>query len=136
MSSMPAAENKLAARRFIEEVLNRRDYEAAARFFTDDAVDHFTGSATAFLTLSAFPDYHLNVEHVIAERDIVSVLATFTGTHLGELMGVQPTHKGVTGRVAFSFRFEGARIAETWSEIEPWTLLQQLGVHPGAAAAA
>lgn len=124
---MPVTENKLVARRFLEEVLNAKDYGDAGRFLTKDMTDHVTGSATALLTLAAFPDFQLNLEHVIAEEDIVTVLATFTGTHRGEFMGIAPTSKGVTGRVAFTFRILDQRIAETWTEIEPWGLLQQLG---------
>jgi predicted ester cyclase len=124
------SQNKLVAQRFLEDVLNGKRYDDAGGFFSEDAQDHFTGSATALLTLSAFPDYQLSLEHMIEEGDLVTVLATFTGTHKHRFMGIAPTQKGVTGRVAFSFRMAEGRIAETWTEIEPWGLLQQLGA-PG-----
>ena len=116
---MPVNENKLVARRFLEEVLNAKDYGRARSYLTPDAKDHLTGSATALLTLAAFPDFALNLEHVIAEEDIVTVLATFTGNHQEEFMGITPTSKGVTGRVAFSFRMEDEQIAERRTKIEP-----------------
>jgi predicted ester cyclase len=118
--------NKEVARRFLEDVLDAKDYGAASRYLTEDAADHFTGSAAASFALAAFPDYRLQLEHVIGEDDIVTVLATFTGTHSREFMGIPPTGRGVTGRVAFTLRLAGGRIAETWTEIEPWGLLQQL----------
>lgn len=121
------SQNKAVAQRFLEEVLNAKRYDAAGDFLGAGATDHFTGSATALLTLSAFPDYQLSLEHMIEEEDLVTVLATFTGTHAHQFMGIAPTHKGVTGRVAFSFRMSEGRIVETWTEIEPWGLLQQLG---------
>jgi predicted ester cyclase len=121
------AANKDVARRFLEDVLNAKDYEAASRYLTEDAADHFTGSAAASFALAAFPDYRLQLEHVIGQDDIVTVLATFTGTHSREFMGIPPTGRGVTGRVAFTLRLVDERIAETWTEIEPWGLLQQLG---------
>jgi predicted ester cyclase len=65
---------------------------------------------------------------VLAEGDLVTVLATYTGTHRRTFMGVPATDTGVTGRIAFAYRISGGRIRETWTEIEPWGLLQQLGV--------
>jgi len=120
-------DNKRLARRFLDEVLNGRDLAAAPAFFTEDATNHFAGSMTTYLALAAFPDFRLTVEHMIAEGDIVTVLATFTGTHSGEFVGLAPTGTGVTGRAAFAFRIRDGRIATTWAEIEPWGLLQQLG---------
>jgi predicted ester cyclase len=121
-----ADRNKRVVRQYLD-ALNERDLTAAAGLFAGGSRDHFTGSLTTYLALAAFPDFQLNTEHVVAEDDIVTVLATFTGTHQGELMGLEPTHKGVTGRAAFSFRLVDGKIDETWAEIEPWTLLQQLG---------
>jgi predicted ester cyclase len=120
-------DNTQVARRYLDEVLNGRDFAAAPRFFTEDATDHLAGSMTAYLTLAAFPDFELNTEHMVVEDDMVTVLATFTGTHRGEFMGLVPTDQGVTGRAAFAFRIFEGRIAATWAEIEPWGLLQQLG---------
>ena len=118
--------NKDLARGFLENVLDAKDYGAAGRYLSEDAVDHFNGSAAASFALAAFPDYRLHLEHVVGEDDIVTVLATFSGTHSREFMGIPPTGAGVTGRVAFTFRVADGRIAETWTEIEPWGLLQQL----------
>jgi predicted ester cyclase len=117
------------ARAFIERVLNERDFGALEQFVDPRATEHLTGALTAYLTLAAFPDFQLNTEHLICEDDVASVLATFTGTHDAPVLGIPPTGTGVTGRVAFSFRVAEGRIAETWIEIEPWTLLQQLGAH-------
>jgi predicted ester cyclase len=118
--------NKDLARAFLERVLDAKDYGAAGRYLSVDALDHFNGSATAAFALAAFPNYRLQLEHIVGEDDIVTVLATFSGTHTREFMGLPPTGRGVTGRVAFTFRVAEGRIAETWTEIEPWGLLQQL----------
>lgn len=115
------------ARTYVEEVLNGRNFAAARALFGDDITDHFTGSMTTYLTLAAFPDYKFNTEHVVAEDDLVTVLATWSGTHQGTYMGLTPTGRGVTGRAAFAFRIAEGRIAATWAEIEPWGLLEQLG---------
>jgi predicted ester cyclase len=117
---------KAVARRFLE-VLNTKDFSAATDMFSPTAEDHAAGSLTTYLTLAAFPDFRLNPEHIVAEGEFVTLLATFTGTHSGRFMGMEPTHKGVTGRAAFGFRVCGETITATWTEIEPWSLLQQLG---------
>lgn len=125
------ASHKEVVQRFVEDVLNRKDFAAASGYVVEGATDHFTGTLTAYLTLGGFPDFQLDMEHVIQDADVVTVLATFSGTHGGPVLNVPPTHKGVTGRVAMSFRLtpEG-RISETWTELEPWTLLQQFGAFP------
>ena len=124
---MSVDDNKRLARSFLNDVLNGRDFASAPSYFTDDVTDHFAGSMSTYLALAAFPDFHLTIEHMVAEEDLVTVLATFTGTHRGEFSGIPPTDKGITGRAAFAFRVADGRIADTWSEIEPWGLLQQLG---------
>jgi predicted ester cyclase len=121
----PRVADKDVVRGFLEE-LDAKDYGAASCYLSEDAADHFNGSAAASFALAAFPDYRLHLEHIIGEDDIVTVLATFTGTHSREFMGIAPTGTGVTGRVAFTFRLANGRIAETWTEVEPWGLLQQL----------
>lgn len=130
LHALSLEENKATAHRFLDEVLNRRDLEAAAQFLADGVVDHLTGSLTACLALAAFPDFHISIEHMVAEGNDVTVLSTFTGTHRGELMGIAATSKGVTGRAAFNFRFDAGTIVEIWTEFEPWGLLQQLRTVP------
>jgi predicted ester cyclase len=125
-----SAENKEIARRFVDEVLNHRDFAAAQLFLSEKATDHLMGSLTTYLSLAAFPDFHLNIEHIISEDDYVTLLSTFTGTHRGEFLGVAPTDRGVTGRIAFNFRLAEKRIVESWTEFEPWGLLQQVGASP------
>lgn len=120
-------DNTRVVHTYLEEVLNGRNFAAASELFAEDIDDHFAGSMTASLTLAAFPDYRFSAEHLVADDDVVTVLATFTGTHQQPFMGLAPTGRGVTGRAAFTFRIARGRIAATWTEIEPWGLLQQLG---------
>ncbi|HEX2028061.1 MAG TPA: ester cyclase [Nitriliruptorales bacterium] len=126
-----AIEPKELVQRFVAEVLNGKDLGAAGGYVGSGATDHLTGSLTACLTLGGFPDFQLDLEHIIQDGSEVTVLATFSGTHRGRVLDVAPTDLGVTGRVAMSFRLnpDGA-IDESWMELEPWTLLQQLGAVP------
>lgn len=127
---MSLIQQKDTVRSFLDEVLNQRDLAATDRYVTEECADHLKGSLTFYLVLSAFPDFRLNIEHVIAEGENVAVLSTFSGTHKQVFMGIPPSGQGVTGRVAFSFRVIKDKIVESWAEFEPWGLLQQVGVSP------
>ena len=125
-----SSENKAIVRRFLEEVLNERNLMALEQYVSADAADHLNGSMAWYLVLSAFPDFRLTIEHMIADGENVTVLASFSGTHRSSLMGIAPTGKGVTSRVAFNFRVAEQKIVESWMEFEPWGLMQQVGVSP------
>jgi steroid delta-isomerase-like uncharacterized protein len=79
----------------------------------------------------AFPDLHVTVEDLIAERDRVAGRNTVTGTHLGEYMGLAPTGKSVAYNEIFIFRFARGRIAETWGVVDVFSQMRQLGVMVG-----
>ena len=71
---MPTDENKAAARRFYQEVINDRNVDALGELLTPDGVDHTFGSQTVEqakqffgMVLQAFPDLHAEVHDVIAE---------------------------------------------------------------------
>jgi predicted ester cyclase len=77
-----------------------------------------------------FPDLHARMEIAIAEEHRVAVRVLLSGTHLGSLLGIQPTggritlplhefHELVDGRIAVTRHMEG------WME-----LFAQLGTFP------
>jgi predicted SnoaL-like aldol condensation-catalyzing enzyme len=104
-----AGENKEVVRRFVEEVINGGDLDAADRLIAPDHVNHDPtapevppgpGSIKRLIGMyrSAFPDIRLEAGEMIGEGDTVAHRWTFTGTHRGEMMGVEPT--GRRGEVA------------------------------------
>ncbi|MDW0245775.1 MAG: ester cyclase, partial [Nitrososphaeraceae archaeon] len=74
-----------------------------------------------------FPDIHANIEHIIAENDLVVVFLNFTGTHKGEFHGLQPTNKPVNIRSADLYRIENEIIVEHLDVVDQLNLLQQIG---------
>jgi predicted ester cyclase len=74
----------------------------------------------------ALPDWHSDVDQLIAETDIVVERFTASGTHNGELMGAPPTGKTVTLRGVNIFRIEGEKIVERWGRLDELGLLRQL----------
>jgi len=79
---------------------------------------------------TAFPDFQVTVEDVVAEGDKVARRVTLSGTHKGEYMGIPPTGKQMTMGVITIERIEGGKIAEQWGEADMLGLMQQLGVMP------
>ncbi|MFF5262041.1 ester cyclase [Actinomadura viridis] len=76
----------------------------------------------------AFPDLHVSVEDVIAERDKVVSRNIVTGTHRGEYMGLPPTGRSVSYSEIFIVRFVDGRVAETWGVVDALSQMRQLGV--------
>jgi len=76
----------------------------------------------------ALPDWHSDVEQLIAEGDIVVEIFTASGTHQGDLMGVPGTGKTLTLRGVNVFRIVDERIVERWGRLDQLGVLQQLGL--------
>ena len=113
----PAAHgNKEVARRFVEEVVNRRDLAAMDELVDDRAVDHTNQSLSMFFILRAVPDFRVEVEEVLAEDDKVTVIGRFTGTHTGQYGGAAPTGREVSGSWVNVLRLDGGRVVESWHD--------------------
>jgi steroid delta-isomerase-like uncharacterized protein len=82
----------------------------------------------------AFPDLHVEIKDLIAERDKVVSRNTVTGTHRGEFMGVPATGRHVRYDEIFIVRFAAGRVVETWGVVDMASLLRQLGVLAGPPA--
>jgi len=79
---------------------------------------------------TAFPDLHVEVEHLTATDDDVAFAYTVTGTHQGELMGHPATGKKVSFRGMQLGRFEGAKLVERWGSSDQLGMMTQLGLAP------
>jgi predicted ester cyclase len=77
---------------------------------------------------AAFPDFHMTVEDVVAENDLVCCRFRQTGTHSGELFGIAPTGRSVDfGEMAICQIADG-RIVASWFQTDMLSLMSQLGV--------
>jgi predicted ester cyclase len=74
----------------------------------------------------ACPDWHSDLDELIAEADVVVERFTASGTHNGELMGAPSTGKTVTLRGVNIFRIDGDKIVERWGRLDEPGLLRQL----------
>jgi predicted ester cyclase len=128
---MSLSNEKNIIKSFIEEVFNKHNISAAEKYFTKEnssiglGSEGFKQSLKALFT--AFPDIHVNIEHIVAENDVVVVFLNFTGTHKGEFQGMLPTNKKVNIRSADLYKIENEIIVGHWDVVDRLNLLQQTG---------
>jgi len=128
---MSAADDIALIRRAVD-AFNRNDTSQFAELYAPDIVRHDLANVidqiegvsgvAGYLALlrTALPDLHIELSDVFAnDEGRVATRLTFTGTHLGELLGVAPTGKKVTFTGVNLYRIEGARMAETW-QLTDW----------------
>jgi steroid delta-isomerase-like uncharacterized protein len=126
---MSLSTNKALVKSFVEEVFNKHDLSAIEKYFAKKTPPAGSEGFKQFLSefFTAFPDIHANIEHVVAENDIVVVFLDFTGTHKGEFQGRPPTNKKVNTRSADLYRIENEKIVEHWDVVDQLNLVQQTG---------
>lgn len=132
-------QNKMVARRAIEEVYNGGKLELVDELAAHDFVIHLPsqdihGSPGAKQYIAAlreaFPDIHFTIEDQVSEGDTVVTRWTARGTHTGEFQGIPPTGKqGVISGVDID-RIADGKVVECWVSLDELGLLQQLGVIP------
>jgi predicted ester cyclase len=122
---MSLSTNKALVKSFVEEVFNKHDLSSIEKYLTEQGSEGFKQFLSEFFT--AFPDIHADIEHVVAENDLVVVFLNFTGTHKGEYQERPSTNKQVTTRSADLYRIENEKIVEHWDVVDQLNLLQQTG---------
>jgi predicted ester cyclase len=85
------------------------------------------------MTSAAFPDLHFTIEDLIAEGDKIVYRYSATGTHKGDLSGIEATGKPVTITGMVISRVVNGNVQEDWEQTDMLGLMQQLGVVPKLA---
>jgi steroid delta-isomerase-like uncharacterized protein len=131
--------NKQLVEEFISALFTDGDLTAVDRYLDPDCIDHdppLLGAPdgpeglrqVAALFRQAFPDWRSDVEHMIAEGDLVAEHFVAHGTHRGSVMGESPTGHDVVLRGVNIFRITDGKIVERWGRLDDLGLLQQLGL--------
>jgi steroid delta-isomerase-like uncharacterized protein len=137
-----SAENEAVVRRFFEEFCNGRKGDLAEDLVTDDYVSHGPQAPPAdgpegvrerVGLYQESVDGHWNVEEMMSVGDRVVARWTGTGTHRGELMGIEATGNSIEVEAISIFRMADGKIAEEWTVWDALGLLQQVGAVPAAA---
>ena len=134
--------NKQLVDTFIQQLFTKGDLAAVDRYLDPAFVDHdppVPGASdgreglrqAAVRMRHAMPDWHSDLDQLVAEGDIVVERFTASGTHRGDLMGVPPTGRTLVLAGINVFRIEGDRIVERWGRLDELGLMRQLGLVPG-----
>ncbi len=134
--SARAEDGKALARRWFDEVINRRDLDAIAGIYGSNYVHHGPAGAEirgleavrrfAAAILAASDDRRAVVEQQVAEGDLVVTRFTSTGHQTGAFRGAGPTGELWTTEGIVISRVEAGRIVEDWEIVH----------HSGVAAPA
>jgi steroid delta-isomerase-like uncharacterized protein len=133
-------ENKALVLRMEEEIFNNRNLAAIDEFIAPEYVLRTAPPGAPAnregvrdfiaMYLEAFPDLHISIDELLAGDDKVVGRFTFTGTHAGGLMGLEPTGRRIAVRQIAMYRIEGGKVVEEWEVSDQLGLMQQLGALP------
>jgi steroid delta-isomerase-like uncharacterized protein len=130
--------NKAVARSFFEQVLDQGHLEKYADSHGPGFVAHGRTHdvtleedlATAREERKAVPDMRMKINEIMAERDLVLVYWTASGTNTHEGMGFPATGKSFSEPGMTLFRFKAGKIVEEWNVWSMLSIMQQLGLLP------
>jgi predicted ester cyclase len=92
-----------------------------------------------------FPDWHMEIQSIVADGDTVVVHSKVSGTHRGVgklavnggmLVGVQPTGKHFEVSAVHWYKLRDGKLAEGFGVRDDLGMMQQLGLLPSAVAGA
>jgi predicted ester cyclase len=130
---MDVVEREMRVRRFVEEVWNKRNYEAARDLYAETYVNGFgTGPAARVEPIrryhEAFPDLHIEIQELIATPHTAVLRAAFRGTDTGGYAGRPATGRVVNEWVVTIMHFDGEKVVREWIGADKLGLFIQLGV--------
>lgn len=136
---MSIERNKAIVRRLFDEVWNSGRPDAIEELYAADYVadyrpyaplrhGHDAIKAMVERAHIAFPDYHEELEEMIAEGDKVVVRLTITGTQRGQWGPLPATGKPVRFEEIVILRFVDGKVAEQRGLVDNLAALRQLGV--------
>lgn len=127
------------------ELINTGDLDGFGDLLAADFVEHQGGpgypptkeGTLDFFRdlLTAFPDWHMAVQDLIASDGKAVARVRVTGTHKGEFIGIPPSGGNANVELIDIMRFDAAGlVCEHWGVADMLSLMQQLGAMPAGAA--
>jgi predicted ester cyclase len=77
--------------------------------------------------ISAFPDWHWEMRHLVVDGDYLALHFTVTGTHRGAFEGIEATGRLVTTSEFTLYRVEDGKFAEVWDLTDLDAVIKQIG---------
>jgi steroid delta-isomerase-like uncharacterized protein len=146
VNEMMAEKNKQLMTQ-LYDAYNAKDWDKISTFIAADYVEHnpmpnqkpgLEGMKETFTMMtSAFPDFKVTANKIIAEGDHVCNYYTVTATHQGDWMGMPATGKAMNVDGIEIVRIADGKVVEHWEVFDAVKMMQQLGVmeEPGAKSA-
>lgn len=138
-------ENKRLVRHIIETGVNRADLDVFRAVLSPEYARHSQATTDMpeirgieqmleFLReiFATFPDWHEEIELLVAEGPYVACITRGTGTQRGPMGDLPPTGKTIEIMNFIFHRIENGKIAETWIGWDNLAAMAQLGVLPPA----
>lgn len=134
--------NKEIIRRFVNDVFNEKRLDRIDDYMAENYVEHTPAAPEAIKgrgsirehyagTHTAFPDFEVRIEDLIAEGNKVVQRSQQVGTHEGEFMNVPPTENRINVSGIVIYQIEDGKIVESWVQADMMGMMQQLGVLDG-----
>jgi steroid delta-isomerase-like uncharacterized protein len=128
---------KAVVRRNTEEVQSHGNFDVFDELFADNFIDHTPQPNTTpdkagvrklygYLR-EAFPDFHAKIHWQLSDGDRVVTYKTYYGTHEGDFLGVDPTHRKIHFETVDVMRVQHGQITDHWGVGNLFSLMQQLG---------
>jgi len=132
--------NKLLASREPFEVWNEANPDVIDEIIAEGFVGHYDMGNTVqgidgfrqYVSnlLTAFPDFHVTVNELFAEDDLVAFQATASGTNLGPFGPIPATGNPWQNTAIVVRRVADGKIVELWQVGDMLSLLMQIGLVP------
>lgn len=133
---MSEVQNKIIARRVLEEIFPADDEVALAELISPDFINHEapagTPPGTAGITLfmhmlaRAFSDQKWTMRQVLAEGDRVVMHCVHSGQHTGEFFGLPATGRRFSYNQMHIVRIVDGKAVEHWAVRDDATCMRQL----------
>lgn len=129
-------QNKQLLADFADAVFVKKDFTKLPQFMQQTYIQHnplvpqgLSGFQHFFADwFKAVPDWHYELEKLVAEGDTVWAYGVYSGNQQGEWLGIPATGKHYRIYAVDIFRIENGKLAEHWDVLDTYGLFKQLGV--------
>lgn len=126
--------NKATARRVLEEILTQGKFQVADEIYAKDFVNHGLhrnadlqeDQAAARWEKKHLPDLKMTVDLMVAEGDLVTVVATFRGTNSVPIGSLPATGVRIEGRSITVWRIVDGKIRDEWTSFDQLQIVRQI----------
>ena len=111
---------------------NEHDLDGMASFYTptikvnDVPMEPAAVTAQFAPVISAFPDWHWEIRHLVVDGDYIALHFTVTGTHRGTFQGIEATGRQVTISEFTLYRVEDGKFTEVWDLTDMDAVMRQI----------